>query len=487
MIRHGRPLKGFLFSHAAVFAFLSGVAVRAYPEVLAGPYPLGFDTTTGYLSTLMTTNVFTMSASQLLGGANLYYVVQQAAYSVLGDPFLTLKVVSVILYGLFALSIFVYSSRGLKLSVRTSLVASALASLSWLALRLSWDLERNVLGLSLAILTLALLSSHRRGSRLLAAPMALLAVWAHQLVAVFLLGCMAVELMFDAARSGRLSSEKLLAIAPASALFLFENYSPRTVIAVPAWSSTSMWGYGPAETWGGLVYFLLLSWPLLVLAGGIAFRRGFRPSGALVAWSAFALCFALLLPAFGLNTVWPYRVWLMMAFPLPILAAAGADAWPRLAKVSPLTAGSLLLLVLAVPFLSLPPEALPVNYALGVVNYGPSAYQQNVVPVEATPKLLEALKEASTVSGGKTLLLPEQFVGFSRYVHIDGAVSVGLVGSWYGNTLDSAVLAKAEGMEPPYETIWWKAGSRWYGVPPPSQDVVTIGGNDMFVLYEVKT
>jgi hypothetical protein len=249
LIRHGRPLKGFLFSHAAVFAFLSGVAVRAYPEVLAGPYPLGFDTTTGYLSTLMTTNVFTMSASQLLGGANLYYVVQQAAYSVLGDPFLTLKVVPVILYGLFALSIFVYSSSGLKLSVRTSLVASAFASLSWLALRLSWDLERNVLGLSLAILTLALLSSHRRGSRLLATPVALLAVWAHQLVAVFLLGCMAVELMFDAARSGRLSSEALVAIVPASALFLFENYSPRTVIAVPAWPSTSMQGYGPAETW----------------------------------------------------------------------------------------------------------------------------------------------------------------------------------------------------------------------------------------------
>ena len=50
LIRHGRPLKGFLLGHAAVFAFLSGVAVRAYPEALAGPCPLGFDALTTYLS-----------------------------------------------------------------------------------------------------------------------------------------------------------------------------------------------------------------------------------------------------------------------------------------------------------------------------------------------------------------------------------------------------------------------------------------------------
>ena len=37
MIRLGRSLKGFLLGHAAVFAFLSGVAVRAYPEALAEP------------------------------------------------------------------------------------------------------------------------------------------------------------------------------------------------------------------------------------------------------------------------------------------------------------------------------------------------------------------------------------------------------------------------------------------------------------------
>jgi hypothetical protein len=469
----------------AFLALLFGLVVRGLPEALAGRYPLGFDTTTDYLVTLEKGTVASLGPSQLLLSPRFFNIVQQGAFSFLGDAIVTIKVLSVLFFGLFTLSIYLYASRALKLGGRTSLLAAAFASVSWLSLRVSWDLERNMLGLILAIFALVALASEDRKVGLISLPLAFMATWAHPMVAVFLGFGIAVETLYRVRKRGTVHVLGTAVLSVTVVTFLAQNYSPSTGLAVPGWGSAYLL---PASgVWSSLTYFLLLAWPLLLLSIGIIWRRPSRSEG-IYAWLLLAVLLAFLLPLMGVNTEYPFRVWLMLCFPLSITAAVGAMALPRLWR-APAGWGALgvaVLLILGVPYLVLEPQQVGVSVFLGLENFGPSAYQQNVVPVSQTQSLLDALHTAvQLTSNGSTALLPEQFYGLALYAegHSPLVVDMGYVGPLYNNSISGAASRLADGRDGAFFVVWWNPGQGWYGEASLSSDFTPVASNGVFTVY----
>jgi hypothetical protein len=150
------------------------------------------------------------------------------------------------------------------------------------------------------------------------------------------------------------------------------------------------------------------------------------------------------------------------------------------------TIGVAVLLILAVPFLALEPQQLGVNASLGLQDYGPSAFQQNVVPVSQTHSLLDALHTAvQLTSNGSTLLLPGQFYGLELYA--DGpsplVVNLGYVGPMYNASVSEATSRLVDGRQGAYFVVWWNPGQGWYGEANLSSDFTAVASNGVFTVY----
>ena len=99
-----------------------------------------------------------------------------------------MKVCVIFLYGLFGLSVFLFSRAELKQSSWSSFFIAVFVLLQIAALRISWDLYRNLLGLSLLLITLTCLSV--LSGRIKYATVTILLIiiaFTHQLVAGLLL------------------------------------------------------------------------------------------------------------------------------------------------------------------------------------------------------------------------------------------------------------------------------------------------------------
>jgi len=216
----GVRVLGFLRRDAGscLLFFVVGLILRGVPELLVSWYPVGYETVTYYAPAMLG------FAGKGLGdvfvgffrAGPLFYVLMWLAANVSGaHPFLILKVVGPVLYGVLCVSFFVFLRRGLGLGWRLAFLASLLLVFQVAALRESWDRFRTVLGLVFVFGGLTALRSESRGKWGLLAVFGVLAALSREYVAVVLF----VSVLGYAVLEKRDRVWSLLALVPGFAVF----------------------------------------------------------------------------------------------------------------------------------------------------------------------------------------------------------------------------------------------------------------------------
>src|SRR2546426_9068255 len=182
----GMAVKSYRF---ALASFLLPLGIRAIPEILVGPYPVGWDTIAFYVPNTLDWATGTAGFAQVLGTAPLMYMISVPVYLLSrANPVWIFKIMGPILYGTMIWSLFRFLRIGLKWADKQALGGALLTTLYFVTLRISWDLYRNMLGLTFILLSLPLIGD-MKGPRkqALLSVLIVLAVAADQLTGVIAL------------------------------------------------------------------------------------------------------------------------------------------------------------------------------------------------------------------------------------------------------------------------------------------------------------
>jgi hypothetical protein len=339
-----------LTDHKALLACLSiGFFVRLVPELLVFPLPIGFDTI--HYAATMENGVVLAHWSNFFTSSWLLYALIIPLYGLLQvDPFMLLKVVAPIFFGLNVAGVYWFSRKMLGWTQHLAVLAVVFFALQLASLRISWDLLRNALGLGILLFALSYVKevNSKRGFVLFAS-LALLSVFAHEYVAVTLLvvvlgllGWRLVKRQLDS-----MSIPLFLAVLPALTVFLVGialrlfsvSYTPETNViksmddAVPAkigglpflvdylriQSSTDSYAsYANLALSVGLL-FVVLFLPYIFLV-----VKGFFRNGVLTLWTGLLLvgAFGCLVVPFAALPFW-HRWMFMLVYPFTFYAING--------------------------------------------------------------------------------------------------------------------------------------------------------------------
>src|SRR6266849_1604620 len=139
----------------ALAAFLLPFTVRAIPEVIAGPYPIGWDTIAFYVPNTLDMAAGKMSVLGIIGSGPLMYAFVVPIYLLTKiSPILLLKVMGPLLFGGLCWSVFRFCEKKLGLSVRSAFLSVLFLSFYFVSLRVAWDAYQAELGLTLLVLGL---------------------------------------------------------------------------------------------------------------------------------------------------------------------------------------------------------------------------------------------------------------------------------------------------------------------------------------------
>src|SRR6266540_2803534 len=175
----------------ALAAFLLPFTVRAIPEVIAGPYPIGWDIIAFYVPNTLDMVAGRMSIWGILGSGPLMYSFIVPIYVLTRiNPILLFKVAGPVLFGVLCWSVFRLCEKKLGLSVRNAFLSVLFLALYFVSLRVAWDAYQAELGLTLLVLGLTVPGKSGSATRSTMAKSAffVLAVLANQLVGLLVVG-----------------------------------------------------------------------------------------------------------------------------------------------------------------------------------------------------------------------------------------------------------------------------------------------------------
>lgn len=417
----------------ALIAILLPMGVRTIPELLAGPWPLGFDTVWVYAPFVkdIQTEGLGQGFAQFFTynhPAPLVYVLLGLGAIVTGaPPFAITKAAAPLLYGFLGLSLYYFGRRGLGWDPRKSLFLVLVTTLYFVPLRFSWDMYKNLLGYPFFLMALA----HFRDPRHLRETAFLmtfagLSILSSELTAV-LLGAIAGALFlleFARERRWNLPAIAVLGVAGLATLSYLGLLFPATVTPSPLAPAPArslfLYSYvGAAEDVYvypalGDVYATVLLLSGMVLGPLIPFAfAGFVRERRMMVWTAI-----LAIGAFSV-LVWPFAAipawhrWLfMLAFPALVFATRGVLKMDRRIRVAFLAA----LLVLAAAFIALPPSyAIPFYTNPRTIAYVQSSMLQNTVPIGDSFDVVLALEWLNNQQFSDSILLAHiSFVGWAE-------------------------------------------------------------------------
>ncbi len=465
-----------------LLAFLIPFAVRLIPEVIAWPYPLGFDTLI-YADRMLQGTYLTLGAADLLKSTSLLWVIATVVGRLLGDVVLAVKVLGPVLFSLLCGLLTVYSRKVLGWNWWKALLLSVLAGTYFISLRISWEMYRQMLGfifLMVGLTTLRISNVKWRWS--IVAVSGFLVVWSHELAAVLYFAIVATHILME--RNKGVQSKIFLALTatPGFLLFMYQGYSPARVLVPYNNVVTSSPMALASFVTGFLSYMFLPILPLAVL-GALSFRE-------LDVWSWLTICLGfsywpIFLPEY--SKFW-FRWAILLVYRVVFLAVEGIDRlwkWGRrfvwkfnIGKVLVL---SLLLVNLAMSgyYLTSVPEH-QIQY-FGEWNHYKQFIQtsmlQNSVSLSDTPEVVEALEwlgeRAETDS---VLLLHEAMDNWARIlvsgveiIRVDEVELSSQVRENAATCLIQLAEEKADNGSRVY-TVWWVEGGGGYNMPQlPSQ------------------
>jgi hypothetical protein len=379
--------------------------LRVIPEILAGPWPLGFDTVWVYAPFVK--DVQTKGFGEAFSGV---YPAAPLVFALLGigavftgaPPFAITKAAAPLLYGFTGLSLYYFARRGLQWDQSKSLFLVLVTTLYFVPLRFSWDMYKNLLGCAFFLMALA----HFRYPRQLRETTFLLAfaglsILSSELTAA-LLGAIAgalflLELVRD--RRWNLPAFALLVIGGLATLFYIGAAFPATLapspLAAPPARSFFPYNYvGAAED----VYMyptLPDVYATVLLLGGIVLGplipfavAGFVRDRRMALWSGILAtgAFSLLGWPFAAIPLW-HRWLFMLTFPTLVFVTVGLLRVRRFIRAAFLV----VVVILAATFLALPPQhAFPYYTNSHTTRYLQTSMMQNTGPLADSPDIVWA-------------------------------------------------------------------------------------------------
>jgi hypothetical protein len=465
----GRVMRSYRF---ALAAFLVPLFIRSIPEILVGPYPIGWDTIAFYVPNTLDWAAGKAGFTEILGTAPLMYMISVPVYWVSRvNPVWIFKIMGPILYGSMIWALFRFLKIGLKWPDKQALGGALLTSLYFVTLRISWDLYRNMLGLTFILLSLPLIEDMKgpRNQALLST-LIVLAVAADQLTGVIALVLVGTRALIGRTRNQREDFLGVTKVAlPGIVLFLATAYAGlivpgiglvRQQALVPTLNDASL-------SIGFLGYAYLALVPLIL----IGLRK--VSSVEVRTWSIFCLLAvgSGILPLFG-PRVDSYRWSLLLDIPLCVFAAAGLhrlveSAHPRIGWVRNLhrlilPTFSTALMVSAILYIALPAQQAMVYYTAypGLL---PTSMVQDTIPMSDLGNLRSLLDSAAArINPGTVLITHQAIYGWARaYLP---SLNNQLINYHYNFPLTGVEMAKAKGYSS-ILMIWWIDGSGWHNQP----------------------
>ncbi|MEM3651240.1 MAG: hypothetical protein QW831_10995 [Candidatus Jordarchaeaceae archaeon] len=192
-----------------LLSFLVPLLVRAVPEVVSFPWPIGYDTVKYYAPVFGASQIYGIAVglSFLTGGQAAFLYILLSFFGALFHigAFLFLKFFAPVLNGFLGFALFHFSSNYLGWSNRKSLFCAVLCTSYFVTLRITWDLLRNTLGLAFMFLAISHTKNlgERRGA-LFFVLLSLLCLFTHELVAVLLFCVLAYLLLLELLPSFRI-------------------------------------------------------------------------------------------------------------------------------------------------------------------------------------------------------------------------------------------------------------------------------------------
>ena len=486
---------------APLFAFFVPFVVRLIPEVLMGPYLVGFDVMAHYVPTTLLWLNGNVTLMSFVATAPLLYTLTAGMTVLTGSVFIALKILPALLLGALGLSIYFFARRGLCWSSTKSFVPALVGTLYFLALRISWDALREELAIIFLFLTLTIITQIVAGKSLkknyVLLSLTLSAViLSNQVVAVLALGIVFFTIVYTLLRMGRITALRLATFSiPAVILFLVIFYlypsipEYRLIFGFPetpdGW--LSLFGYSSYSEMLTVesVFVLYCFGPMLPLA--LLSVRRFN-NFQMRSW-VFLIVIAAFIPLVSPSGL---RLVMLITYPLAFYVTESLGllrdvCWKRLNKV--LFGGGLVYLVLVTSvfsfgFLVMSPEEPFPYFKAGEMNSNfyqiPTSMLQNTVPKDDCADVSRAFEWLKIGMNETDVLLSHRaFYGWALSNFDENQVAL----YEYDNPLDVAV--NLDGEYSNVYLVWWVEGKGWYGLPtvPSVFHEVWVNGNIAVYTY----
>ncbi len=412
------------------------LVIRTIPEILAGPWPLGFDTVWTYAPFVKDVETKGLQPSlqgvlDLQAAPLMYVLLGLAAVVTQAAPFAITKAAAPVLYGFLGFSIYVFGRRGLRWEKKKSLLLVVVSTLYFVPLRFSWDMYKNTLGYGFFLLALSDLGrvSVRRGGPALLL-FASLTILASELTAV-LLGATALVLVLWAWVKDKRWDVASVTVAGLGGIallyyghFLFQPVLPPTPLARLPPQSGFLYDYVGSNVdvyvYPGLldVYVSVFALTGLLFAPilWLAIRGRFLEKRLLASSLVLGVgSFSLLVSPFAAIPAWHRWVY-MLIFPALILATSGILRLNGKARVIVLA----FLVFLGGTFVAMPDDmALPYYTSPQTLRFIPPNLLRNTVGLQDSADVVAVLGWLDDQQVARPVLVADMwFVGWAK-VYVD--------------------------------------------------------------------
>ena len=458
----------------ALAAFLVPFLIRIIPEILSGPYPVGWDIIAYYIPNTIDMASGRMNLWGIITSAPTLYAITVPAYLLTKANLVVIfKVLGPTLYGFLGWSIFQFCRRRLHWSGNKALYAVLFISAYFVTLRISWDAFHMELVLALFLLGESVSQAHSSVKPTLGRVVLLsLAVLSNQLVGVVVIASQLATLLSPSIRR---NLGLIFLQFPPVAIFLLILYAtlqtplgPGLTVLGPVAGATNL-----TTNLSFLVYAYVLTFPLLLFGYKLRERSVFAP-WMLVCGIGLALS---LLPGHVFQDI-GYRWVLLLSLPLLILAYEGYSKlrvslafttknWSGVLRI-----GVLVALASSAALYAVLPSQSALPFYTTFPQYVPSSMVQSSLPFSDYPNVVNAMLWLDSHLNSDCVLITQQaFYGWARSYLSPGKQVL--------NTL-LASPTSAINETGPYAhvfTVWWVEGTGWFqgSFPVAAKPLVSFG------------
>jgi len=462
-----------------VSAFAIPLMIRVIPEVLAWPWPIGFDTIFSYVPWIMKGYLLNIDLMNMLKQARLFPFLALATNMLIKDPILTVKVLGPILYALLGLSIYLFARRVLIWPPRKSFFLVLICSIYFVSLRISWEMYRQMLGTIFLFLTLTAYHASKPKALPLTIIFSVLTAFSHEIAVVILIAILLADgVRCLLKRDLEKLSSALFSLLPVFTIFTYMLYDLRThSIRLPLEGLRGSWFTLAQFISGFLIYCYAFLLPLAPY-GALKLKNKFVHY-----WAASTLLIGLLWPLLYPQASPPlwFRWIIFMVYPMSIYFTEGIyqvlafnkDA-PRPVKFSAIILIAFIALSAGFYLVAPPEKAFPYFSDYNPYKaYIQSSMLQSTIPISDIDDVMASLDWITENSdGGCVLILHEAFYPWSllrdgvrcKVILVRERNLTKPIRETFAEKLTKISEKLADNGETIY-TIWWVKGKGWYNVP----------------------